>query len=370
MGKLMKNLSAGMFCCLAAFFSCSEEKGLPSSGIPQRRETFLLEYNLPNTGEKTRKGAYSSYIPSVNADENRVDMLHLLFFEQNEHGNGSFVEMLTGTLGGGSIEKAGSIVVDIHNTGISNDKDYHVLVIANAHKYFANDSELSTFCQDKTENTVRLLLQAKMPVLSPGVYEIPDKLLPMSGSALKSAGKDMRVDLLRAVIRMDVKIADAKTQEYELLEATIRNASPRVPLFSAPADLAFEPLKLNKTVEAPDKVIIRGGMYLPETFRSGLKNLALRKKQSACMLVKCRKKNDTDVRNWYRVDVALHSDGTQYLRRNNAYMVVIKNIKGPGYNTPEEAYESLENLLEVSAVKIEDWEAGADYEGEIDFNQI
>lgn len=365
---IIRALSAGIFGCLAALSSCSEDGGLLSSDNRNEGQTFVLEYTLPNTTQKTRGMAYAAYVPSVNANENRVDELHLLFFNQNDHGNGDFVDMLKGTLNGGSIEKIGSVAVSLDNTGVSNDKDYNVLVLANAHKYFGDVTQLKTFCQGKTENMVKILLQAEMPVTSSGIYEIPENLLLMSGSSVKTAGKDMVVDLLRAAVRVDVKIADGKTGEYELLEATICNASPRIPLFGLPSDREFIPLKLSNMVVSQNKINIRGGLYLPETLRTGLDNLTVRKKQSACVLVKCRKKNDQDTRNWYRVDLALGGDGIQYLRRNNAYMVVVKNIKGPGYTSPDDAYESTEKYLEVVSVEIADWENDdTDYSGSPEF---
>lgn len=367
---IIRVLSAGMFCCLAALSSsCSEDGGFTPSGNRDTGQTFVLEYILPNTGQKTRSTTYDAYVPSANDNENRVDELHLLFFDQNDHGNGNFINMIKSSLSGGSIGKIGSVQVDITGMGVSNDKDYNVLVLANAHKYFTDESELTKFCIGKTENMVRLLLQAQMPTIPPSQYEIPGDLFLMSGSAVKSAGKDMQVDLLRAAVRVDVKVADDKTNEYELLEAIIRNACPRIPLFGLPADLTFTPLQLNKNVSADgEKKTIRGGLYLPETLRTGLDNLTLRKKQCACVLVRCKKKTETDdTRCWYRVDLALGDDGVQYLRRNNAYIVVVKNIKGPGYPTPDDAYESTEKLLEVASVVLEDWLPGDDYEQDLDF---
>lgn len=352
---IIRALYAGMLCSLVPFSSCSDDGGLPPSGHPEDGQTFVLEYTLPDTQAEANAVTYAaSYVPSANEFENRVDKLHLLFFVQDDHGNGTFAGMLEGTLEGGSIEKTGSVTVSLSG-GISNSTDYNVLVLANAHKYFSNDSELTTFCQSRTENTVRLLLQAQLPAVDSRHYQIPDNLLLMSGTAVKQAGKDMKVDLLRAAVRIDVKIADGKTDEYELLGATIRNASPRIPLFSSPSDLEFVPLGLNRVVSATDGTLIKGGMYLPETLRTGLDDLALRDKQSACVLVSCKKKSYSGNRTWYRVDLCLGDDGVQYLRRNNAYMVIISNIKGLGVTSPDDAYADDGNLLNSVTIPVE-WE--------------
>ena len=353
---VIRVLSAGMFCCLAALSSCSEDTGVPSPGNRDTEQTFVLEYTLPNTGQQTRSTTYDAYVPSANEKENRIDKLQLLFFTQSDHGNGNFIQMLEGQLAGGSIEETGSVEIDMTGSKISNSYDYNVLVLANAHKYFTGDSELTDFCTGKTENMVKLLLQAQMPTVTDSQYEIPDDLLLMSGSTVKLAGKNMQVDLLRAVARIDVKIADDKVGEYELLEATLRNACPRIPLFGLPADLPFTPLQLNKNVSAVDSKIIRGGLYLPETLRTGLKDLTLRKTQCACVLLKCKKKDETDdTHSWYRVDLALGDDGIQYLRRNNAYIVVIRNIKGPGDSSPDDAYESTERISLSVSIQTAKW---------------
>lgn len=335
----VRNLFCGIICCCTGLLSCSDEGGRVSSPSGQELQpSFVVKYTLPDSGDTDGRGELTRLlpVPSSNANENRVDELSLLFFEQDDYGNGEFVDALTATLKGGSIEKTDSIEVTMGNgTAISADRDYNVLVIANAHKYFA-ENELKTFCTGKTENRVKYL-QAKLPEVVSGYYEIPDDLLLMTGTTTKEAGKDMTVDLLRAFVRIDVKIADDKTDEYILEEATIRNACSHIPLFTMPTDNSFTPLGFSKTVLAHDNMI-RGGLYLPETFRSGLNDPAVKNSQSACVLVSCRQKDYTGSLTWYRVDIRLEADGTQYLRRNNAYTVVISAINSSGTDRPDDAY--------------------------------
>lgn len=364
---IMRNRFCGILWCCALLASCSGDgDNLPASAGEETGQTFLLKYTLPDTREaadpthtapRAASSSHLSPIPSVSENENRVEKLKLLFFEQDDFGNGRFVGMLDAALKGASIEKSDSVQVTMGGgTGIPDDREYNVLIIANAHKYLT-DAELTTFCQNKTENRVKLL-QAQLKEISPRVYEIPGNLLMMSGTAVKQPGKDITVDLVRAVVRIDVKIADDKTGEYDLLGATLRNASSRIPLFCAPSDITFVPLGLKQVVASTDKVVIRGGLYLPETFRTGLDNLGVKSKQSACVLVSCRKKTYTGTRTWYRVDICLEDDGTQYLRRNNAYMVVINNINSPGVETPDEAYMNDATLLKTITIPV-DWETPA-----------
>lgn len=370
----IRNRFCGIVWCCALLASCSGDgDNLPASSAEDTGRTFILKYTLPDTEEAadpaseaagtatvtpaSRAASYLLPVPSVDANENRVEKLKLLFFEQDDFGNGRFVGMLDGTLKDASIEKSDSVRVTMGgSTGIADDRDYNVLIIANAHKYFT-DADLKTFCQNKTENRVKLL-QATLPEISPRVYEIPGNLLMMSGTVVKEPGKDITVNLVRAAVRIDVKIADDKTDEYVLLGATLRNASSRIPLFCSPSDITFVPLGLKQVVASKDDTVIRGGLYLPETFRTGLDNLGIKSKQSACVLVSCRKKTYTGTRTWYRVDISLEDDGTQYLRRNNAYMVIINNINSPGVETPDEAYMNDATLLKTITIPV-DWETPA-----------
>lgn len=363
--KLCRMLLCRVLCGCALFgcaglCSCSDD-GQPHSPAAGM-DTFVLNYTIPDTEQQegtTRAAASSSPapVPAVDANESRVSSLKLLFFERDGFGNGKYVGMADGTLSGGSIErKNGSAAVTLGNSSaIDANRDYNVLVIANAEKYISDD-KLTASCAGKTENRVKLQLQAQMPVAAgtSDSYVIPTEGLPMSGCGRKESGKDMSVELLRAAVRIDVKVADGKRDELVLTAATLRNVSPAIPLFNLPADVHFVPLAFKDNVTAvPGDTVIRGGLYLTEVFRTGLDDPARRLRQSACLLVSCHKKTYTGSRTWYRVDINLEVDGSQYLKRNNAYTVVIGNVKSLGAATPEEAYMSDATLLKSVTIPTE-----------------
>lgn len=349
-------------CCCAGLFSCADN-GHPRVSTPgEPGKSFVLNYTIPDTEKQeslTRALFYSAPVPAVNADESKVTSLKVLFFDRDDYGNGIYIGMADGTLPGGSLEqKTGSAAIALNpSSSVSDTQDYNVLVIANASGYIA-DSDLETFCKGKTENRVRLELQARMPELTDagarGYFAIPGDGLLMSGAAVKEAGKDISVDLLRAAVRIDVEVADSKKDEIVLTEATLRNVSPRIPLFSAPTDVAFVPLAFRDRISATNETVIRGGLYLTEVFRTGLNDLFLRNNQSACLLVNCHKKSYKGSRTWYRVEINLDDDGSQYLKRNNAYTVVISNIKSLGAETADEAYMSDATLLKSVTIPT-DW---------------
>lgn len=123
---------------------------------------------------------------------------------------------------------------------IDNHTDYDVLVLANASVYFSG-MDWDAYCAGQTENAVRVRLRGEMPLHSPTdrTYKVTDDCLPMSGIAFKEAGKDMSVQLLRAAVRIDVRVAEDKKGTVLLKSAVLRNVSPDIPMFNDPQDAAF-----------------------------------------------------------------------------------------------------------------------------------
>lgn len=351
-------------CCVCFFtllFSCREQ--MPAEG-EWEPETFTLNYILPDTevggglvpGNEVNAGAErttrSGVTPIARPVESKISSVTLLFFEQDDYGNGLFCGRIDGTAQGDHLANAGSVTFTMGG-GIDNDTDYNVLAIANADAYFSSADYLQTYCQGKTENEVRLQLTGTMPHDAKKRYSIPEPGLPMSGIAVKEAGKDLTVNLLRAAVRIDVRVADAKKDEIILTGATLRNASARVPVFNDPKDRDAVMLAYQPVVSSEENAII-GGLYLTETFRTGFAGDApLRSRQASCLLVSCHNKDYTGTRTWYRADININDEGTQYLRRNNAYTVEISRIKSLGAETPDEAYQSDATLIKAVTIPTE-----------------
>lgn len=339
---LLMQLSA-LFMLVPALIGCSgDETGgsdVSHQGAPQ---TFVLDYTIPDSETdaalnvaETRAGTTPSQ-----GSENKIENLLLLFFEQDDYGNGAFVGSLTGTQDGNSLEKTGSVEMTLGGS-INADTDYNVLVIANAEKY-AKVADINTFCTTRTENLVKFLLRPQLPAAG-GIFTVPDGCLPMSGTAIKRAGKDLKVTLQRAVVRVDINVNENVKDNIILEEAMMANIAPVIPLFSAPRDENMERLK-GVSVTSVENAII-GGLYATENYTiSTTGREAL--EQRTCLLVKCKDMTSSykDLC-WYRVDVNIDAEGMQYLKRNNVYSVTINSILGPGAETPDEAYEGDPTLI-------------------------
>lgn len=338
---LMMQLSA-LFMLVPALTGCSgDETGGSDASHPGAPETFVLDYSIPDSETdaalnvaETRAGT----TPALGS-ENKIEKLLLLFFEQDDYGNGAFVGSLTGTQDGNSLEKTGSVEMTLGGS-INADTDYNVLVIANAEKY-TNVADINTFCTTRTENLVKFQLRPQLPVAG-DIFTVPDGYLPMSGTAIKRAGKDLKVTLQRAVVRVDINVNENAKDNIILEEAMMANIAPVVPLFSAPWNENMERLK-GVSVVSVDNAII-GGLYATENYTTsttGTEALT----QRTCLLVKCKEKDYAGDLCWYRVDVNIDAEGMQYLKRNNVYTVTINSILGPGAETPDEAYDGDPTLI-------------------------
>lgn len=365
--KIVFALTALLALCLVACDKADSECPGGADGAPR---TFLFSYEIPDaetadassvkrTSASSVTGASDTTPSSVTrtpgttssvGTENVIESVRLLFFERDAYGNGAFVGSLLGEQEGQSLEKVGELAVTLA-APISEDVDYNVLVIANADQYIT-PADLEAFCRNRTENLVKLELMPALngtPVAgtSHKEFTVPGGCLPMSASAVKEAGKGMKVTLLRAAVRIDVTTSIPESMEEVIIEqARIANIVPAVPLFCDPRTVEGPYLwgairKLDKTDATPENEI-KGGLYAMETYNTASSRAELITRRT-CLLVQCHTKSYTGPRNWYRVDINVTDTETkgrtmQFLKRNNVYVVQIEGIRGLGVESAEEAY--------------------------------
>ena len=326
------------------FCSCAEE-GPEVVRAGEEGHTLTLTYTIPDAEAATR--AASSYVEAT-GNESVVDGLHLLFFESDAHGNGAYVAAASATLKDANL-KQNMITVTLP-AAVLKANEYSVLVIANLAKFTATpDAYLATFAT-KTYGQAWEELQVTLP-LTDGKYSFPDGRLPMSGTTVKQADKDeMSVDLLRAAVRVDVAVGDGLTGAT-LNHVELRNVAQTVPFFRTQEEISTPRAGSSQLTVKDNKVT--GGLYAVETSLdvSGSKIL---RNDATCMLVDIKYPDihigDNTDKTWYRVNLNVDADGMQYLKRNNAYRVLITGISGPGASTPDGAYNSGPSF--ISAVTV------------------
>lgn len=355
--------------CVAALCSCAEQSGagLEPGGepVPSAGTRLQLSYTIPDSQEAaalTRAGL----IPVARTEESKIEDVRLLFFEQDEYDNGLYAGTLSGSVEGNSLEKSGKIDFTMpEGQTLNNETDYDVLVIANAAAYFPGfaDSDFENICKGRTVNDIRIPFQGEMPREgSSNAYTVTARCLPMTGVTKKEAGKaDMQVSLLRAAVRIDVRVAEESKGNIVLMGATLRNIPAAIPLFGDPRDVSSRLLAFGNVVESTDNAIL-GGLYATEQYRKvSLSNLA---GTASCLLVQCKKKEYQGKRCWYAVFLNVdNTDGVQYLRRNNAYTVEIRKILNLGTEDPESALQNGDSTQVKTVIIPTEWDVPTNGDG-------
>lgn len=307
--------------------------------------TLTLTYTIPDAEAATRAASYVE----ATGNESVVDGLHLLFFEPDAHGNGAYVATASATLKDADLKQ--NVITVTLPAAVVKGNEYSVLVIANLAKFTtAPDDYLATFAS-KTYGQAWEELQATLP-LTDGKYSFPDGHLPMSGTTVKRADKDeMSVDLLRAAVRVDVAVGDGLTTTATLNHVELRNVAQAVPLFRTQEEISTPRADSSRLTVTDNKVT--GGLYAVETSLD-VSDSKILLNDATCLLVDIMDpaihKDGDAAKTWYRVNLNVDADGMQYLKRNNAYRILITSISGPGESTPDEAYNN--GALLISAVTV------------------
>lgn len=357
----MKQL-IGIFIIISlCFFSCTHEEA-EGNGPGGNSNILTLTYTIPDAiavGGTTRAVNYVE----ATAQESTVNGLHLLFFNSDSHGNGTFVATATATLKDASL-KQNSITVTLPPE-VNTANEYAVLVIANLTNYMTDAGELTAYLasfQTKTYGQAMAELQVALPeetVGSETTCTFPGGILPMSGTTVKLAGKTaMSVDLLRAAVRIDVKVWDALTGSITLNEVQLRNVASVVPYFRTQEEITVPRVTCTKLRVTADNQI-KGGLYAVETSLDVSDPHKLLN-SATCLLININRPllhtgADAD-KTWYRVNLNVNGEGMQYLKRNNAYTVVITGVFALGSSTPEGAYYDKATLIDAVTVPT-DWKS-------------
>lgn len=339
------------------FCACTGEaiEGVQPGG--EGANVLTLTYTIPDAttgGGSTRADA--SYVEAT-GNESVVDGLHLLFFNPDNHGNGTFVASASATLKDANL-KQNTISVTMPSEVLL-AREYSVLVVANLTKYLTVPADLAAYLatfRTKTYGQAWEELQVFLPT-SIGIYGFPDGRLPMSGSTVKHAGSDvLSVNLLRAAVRIDVKVADGLAG-VTLNNVQLRNVATVVPFFRTQEQVSVpRAASANLTVTGNQVV---GGLYAVETSLDVTDNRVMQK-DATCLLLSITSSAvhtgaDTN-KTWYRVNLNVNAQHMQFLKRNNAYRVVVTEVFTPGASTPEGAY--YDKAMLISAVTIPaDWKS-------------
>lgn len=358
----MKQLIGIFIIAAISFSSCNGNEEMDMSG--NDAHSLTLTYNIPDA---TVTRAADSYVKAT-GNESTVEGLYLLFFEADKHDNGAFVVAAEASLEGASL-KQNSISVAMPG-GIDEAKEYSILVIANLKKYETSPADyLATFA-NKTYSQAKEDLQMTLAINDDGRYKFPDGILPMSGTTVKPAGKsEMKVDLLRAAVRIDVAVSEGLIAAgVELKQVSLNNVAPTIPLYRTQREIAESRVNSEMLTVTDSKVT--GGLYAVETYLDVSDDKILQR-DATFLIVEVfdpsiHKDGDKD-KTWYRIDLNIDVDRKQYLKRNNAYRVLITKINGLGASKPDEVENDKIIAVTVSIEWIQETLTGNNGNGYYEF---
>lgn len=312
---------------------------------------LTLTYTIPDAtvGSSTSTRAGDGSYVEATLEENTVDGLHLFFFESDAHGNGKFIASATATLEDANL-KNNTITLTLPPQ-LDNKKDYSVLVIANLAKYFTKQADLDIYLasfNNKNYGQAWEELQVLLPN-SFGVYSFPNQGLPMSGTTVKRAGNTaISVNLLRAVVRIDVKLND-QLKNVTLDKVQLRNVATIVPLFRTQEQVSI-PRAMSTEFDVNNNRV-NSQLYAVETSLD-VNDSHVLLNDATCLLLSIKSTNvhtgSNADKTWYRVNLNI-KDKMQLLKRNNAYCVVVNSVQSAGATTADDAYN---DKVHISAVTI------------------
>jgi hypothetical protein len=260
-----------------------------------------------------------------------------------------------------------------------NNERYRFVIIANASAAVSN----ANFTTLATKDQVYERIISDLP--ADGIWDAtetnlgkPNKPIPMWGEAkptVVTENLDLpTIDMLRALLRIDVVIKSAEIQKiFSLTDIYVYNTNRKGRVIPDTANLEPDG-KVVKAVSLPaDHSMTKGPIhyepsspvgyereiYLYEADAVG-KDDAL---QATCLIIGGKYNGSTE-KSYYRVDFIDKSKSDlpfKPILRNHCYIINIANVLNEGHKTPDEAFVNIKTNMTVT---IESWVMGGnDYNG-------
>ena len=366
--------------CLLALCSCSEDEGTGTAPAEQQEDVYInLRINVPG-GETARTRALTP------ANESAIGNLQVLVFNA--------VDQFKYKAEIGTLDDAASGTIYVRLRRSTNAEQYHLVLLANA-------AELNPTANQAKKET---LTQATFTVGKTGYPHDAGTPLPMWGESIPQvidSDTDFgTINIYRAVARVDVGVAFAKTGEGETIpdqpvaQGLANFKLTGVQVYNSLDKGYVAPLDGYGTISIPEAAAVHtpnayidysisGGkqtdheIYLAEVNNHNddqgktVKAMANR----CCLVVEGQYAADeagveTARKTYYRIDFL--DDGITDAKltdilRNHRYTFNITSVYGPGYDKPQDAFENQPFNISVN---VQHWDQGleySDYDGQYNF---
>jgi hypothetical protein len=325
--------------------SCLSDDLYPTPDKPGTgAEGFTLDVKFQGTTRNTRSTVEA--LPG----ERSVYTLHLLFFSTED--NEQYIDYVK--LGDGVTPMNMSAPIKIEykpGSTLSHSTAYRILIVANIESYVSSESAWLTSFEGVSYNSAQVrALDLQYAADNGGIKR--DRLL-MSVAVDRDPTKDeIEATLTRAVTRFDVHLStETHMGAFSLANASVWNVPTTTSIWnSALNNYSTHIGRFSPDVPFNNPRGEEGMLYAVEnTSVSILQNDT----KTTAIIIGIIGFGNPDP-TYYRVNVA-GSPTSQSLLRNSAYNIEIRNVSGPGAATPEAAYESSAQLLDI---KINNWTVG------------
>ncbi len=345
----IRNFALWLLCLIAPAACRNDETAYPGSVKTRLRVSLEVEGIVSAT---------RGQIPATGGEE-RVNSLHLFFFDYEPDGSGRHVATIEGSELGFPLlmEDSYEIPFAAHPELLPGG-DYVILALANvdpsAYTGDLHTDGLTGRLGTLTER--QLVAQARLFTGGAGTDQTDDTHapasdnIPMSARVVRMSGDDhVVITLRRALVRFD--IANDIAASHTLVSASVWGAAASTPLWNL--GMTATPARMQrfyglKASEGDFTNGITGGLYAFENF---LETPAPGDTQITCIILGLRPVDGGET-SYYRVDL-LPAGESQSLVRNNVYRLRLTGIAGPGAEDEYGAWQQSESLLSVS---IDTWE--------------
>lgn len=284
------------------------------------------------------------------ADENRITGIYTLFFDPTPDATGIYIGCSYAGVTSSGNQAAGSSRVGMP-AGRNSEDPYSLTVIANLDAFMDKGSHaelgdhLDALLNGKDQQWARENLMA-VHTNQAGIKE----QLPMSGEVNKPSGNNFAaIELQRIVARVDVE--NASVSNFELVSAQVWNARGEAFIIdNGVPPTAGSAVKYKGNVRNAVGNRIQTGLYF---FENLVPYPVQNDYQTTCLMIAGRYGGSPGV-TYYRVNI--HEQGvSQDLERNHLYKIKITDVKGPGEEDIDDAYNKNEADIEYT---VNDWEDG------------
>lgn len=312
------------------------------------------------------------------AEEQKIESLSVLLFEPNEANRtipSKFYGCITASQSGSDSGTVKTYQAKLKFTDKKPDSLIAVLM-ANAEENISGITESLSKMQGESYETLQTLfcMDSKREVSPISMWGVCTPAIDTNLST-----NLIRASLLRSCARIDVDASALSADKFQLEEIKMARVSLRSCLLPSPLNLGTSPFDGSTAVKVPtipaDNTLsdnpwneagsntwhfkgpasdncILAEMYTPEcdVIMGGDRDPYDDNRLNRTALIIGGKYSGSPITTYYRVDIAVEGKLVDILR-NHRYNIHIKDVMGPGQETPREAYENISATISADVIE-------------------